>query len=151
MKTKKIFKFVLYVFSPLILGAIVGFLVDMDGFKTIQKPIFSPPGWLFPIVWSILYLLMGIGYYVAKNNGLSKEGERYYLIQLALNLLWSFIFFSFKWYFISAIWIIILLYFVYKMFISFKETKKVAGYMQLPYMLWLLIALYLAIGVTILN
>ena len=151
MKAKKIFKFMLYVFSPLILGAIVGFLVDMDGFKTIQKPIFSPPGWLFPIVWSILYLLMGIGYHVAKNNGLSKEGERYYLIQLALNLLWSFIFFSFKWYFISAIWIIILLYFVYKMFISFKETKKVAGYMQLPYMLWLLIALYLAIGVTILN
>ena len=151
MKAKKIFKFMLYVFSPLILGAIVGFLVDMDGFKTIQKPIFSPPGWLFPIVWSILYLLMGIGYYVAKNNGLSKEGERYYLIQLVLNLLWSFIFFSFKWYGISAVWIIVLLYFVYKMFISFKETKKVAGYMQLPYMIWLLIALYLAIGVTILN
>ena len=151
MKAKKIFKFMLYVFSPLILGAIVGFLVDMDGFKTIQKPIFSPPGWLFPIVWSILYLLMGIGYYVAKNNGLSKEGERYYLIQLVLNLLWSFIFFSFKWYGISAVWIIVLLYFVYKMFISFKETKKVAGYMQLPYIIWLLIALYLAIGVTILN
>jgi tryptophan-rich sensory protein len=151
MKAKKIFKFMLYVFSPLILGAIVGFLVDMDGFKTIQKPIFSPPGWLFPIVWSILYLLMGIGYYVAKNNGLSKEGERDYLIQLALNLLWSFIFFSFKWYGISAVWIIVLLYFVYKMFISFKETKKVAGYMQLPYIIWLLIALYLAIGVTILN
>ena len=59
----------LYVFSPLVLGAIVGFLVDMNAFKNISKPIFSPPGWLFPIVWSILYLLIGIGYYVAKNNG----------------------------------------------------------------------------------
>lgn len=151
MKAKKIFKFILYVFSPLILGSIVGFLVDTNGFKTVNKPIFSPPGWLFPIVWSILYLLMGIGYYVAKNNGLSKEGERYYLIQLVLNLLWSFVFFSFEWYFISAIWIIVLLYFVYKMFKEFKETKKVAGYLQLPYMIWLCIALYLAIGVTILN
>ncbi len=151
MKAKKIGKFLLYVFSPLVLGSIVGFLTNPSTYKTFNKPVFSPPGWLFPVVWSILYLLMGIGYYVAKNNGLSKEGERYYLIQLVLNLLWSFIFFSFKWYFISAIWIIILLYFVYKMFISFKETKKVAGYMQLPYIIWLLIALYLAIGVTILN
>jgi tryptophan-rich sensory protein len=151
MKAKKIGKFLLYVFSPLVLGSIVGFLTNPSTYKTFNKPVFSPPGWLFPAVWSILYLLMGIGYYVAKNNGLSKEGERDYLIQLALNLLWSFIFFSFKWYGISAVWIIVLLYFVYKMFISFKETKKVAGYMQLPYMIWLLIALYLAIGVTILN
>ena len=141
----------LYVFSPLVLGAIVGFLVDMNSFKAINKPIFSPPGWLFPIAWSILYLMMGIGYYVAKNNGLSKEGNNYYLIQLILNLLWSFIFFSFKWYFIASLWIIILLYFVYKMFKEFLKTKKVVGYLQLPYMIWLCIALYLSIGVTILN
>ena len=151
MKAKKICKFMLYVFSPLVLGAIVGFLVDMNAFKTFSKPIFSPPGWLFPIVWSILYLLMGIGYYIAKNNGLSQEGERYYYIQLILNLLWSFIFFSLKWFFISSVWIVVLLYFVYKMFKAFKETKKVAGYLQLPYIIWLVIALYLAIGVTILN
>ena len=141
----------LYVFSPLVLGAIVGFLTDPGSYKTFSKPIFSPPGWLFPIVWSILYLLMGIGYYVAKNSGLSKEGENYYLIQLILNLLWSFIFFSLRWFFISSIWIVVLLYFVYKMYKSFLQTKKVAGYMQLPYIIWLFIALYLAIGVTILN
>lgn len=94
---------------------------------------------------------MGIGYYIAKNNGLDKEGENNYLIQLILNLLWSFIFFSFEWYFIASLWIILLLFFVIKMFKSFLITKKVAGYMQLPYIIWLCIALYLAIGVTILN
>ena len=141
----------LYVFTPLVLGAIVAFLVDMEGFKTINKPIFSPPGWLFPVVWSILYLLMGIGYYIAKNNGLLDKGEKYYYIQLTLNLLWSFIFFSFKWYFISVVWIVVLIYFVSMMIKYFLKTKKVAGILQLPYVIWLCIALYLAIGVSILN
>lgn len=151
MKTKKIVNKLLVLFHPLLLGAVVGFLTDQETFKTINKPIFSPPGWVFPVVWSILYILMGISLYIAKNNKLSDAGYRYYIIQLVLNLLWSFIFFNFKWYLVSIIWILVIIFFVINMIREFYKTKKVAGYLQLPYLLWLLAALYLAVGVWILN
>ena len=151
MMSKKFVNKMLVIFHPLLLGAVVGFLTNQSAFKTMNKPIFSPPGWIFPVVWSILYILMGISLYIAKNNKLSDTGYRYYIIQLVLNLLWSFIFFNFKWYLISILWILIMIFFVIKMLIEFYKTKKVAGYLQLPYLLWLLVALYLAVGVWFLN
>lgn len=154
MKRKKIISLLIYILIPLVLGAIVGFLSGSnDGYKEFIKPIFAPPGIVFPIVWSILYILMGISaYIVANSNSLYRNiALKNYYIQLTLNLLWSFIFFKFKLLLLSSIWILVLIYFVIQMIKYFYRTKKIAGFLQLPYLLWLIFAFILSITIYIIN
>ena len=93
MKYKVYLKSIL---MPLILGAIVGFITSksMD-YSTLVKPVLAPPSILFPIVWSILYILMGVSYGILKTNRISEESKKIYYLQLGVNLLWSIIFFIF--------------------------------------------------------
>ena len=146
---KEKLKSILIIIFPLVGGIIVSLLTNTNGYKAMEKPLLSPPAIVFPIAWTILYLLMGISLYmVLKAN---KEMLKPFLIQLFINYLWPFIFFSLKKYILSAIVLLLLIACVIDMIIKFYNTKKIAGILQFPYFIWLLFALYLNIGVAILN
>ena len=151
MKAKKIIKFIIYVFGPLIIGSIVGISIGSESYKIVAKPVLSPPGIVFPIAWSILYILMGISFYIVSKNELDNKTIAIYLTGLAINYIWPFLFFKLNYYYLSAVWIVILIYFVINMIVRFYNIKKIAGLLQLPYLLWLLFALYLNVGVALLN
>ena len=138
---------------PIALGGLVGLIISqfMD-YNTLQKPPLSPPGFIFGIVWSILYLLMGIAYGMLVYKGKSDaEVSKIYWTQLIVNLIWPILFFVFKLRLFSSIWIIILLILVISMVIKFYKKDKIIGYSQIPYLLWIMFATYLNIGVYILN
>ena len=149
-------KFKIYfksILIPLLVGAIIGFITSgsMD-YNTLEKPPLSPPGVLFPIVWTILYTLMGISYGILKSNSLvdSNINSIYYL-QLFVNALWSIFFFTLKWRFFAFVWILLLLALVIIMTIKFYNKNKVAGLIQIPYILWTTFATYLNLGMFLLN
>lgn len=134
MKNKNNYKLLsLFIIIPLLLGIIVG-LLTVPG-SNIDSII---PSWIFPIVWTILYILMGISSYLV----FQKEYiiPKIYLIQLLFNYLWVFIFFDFKCFTLSFIWIIILIILVIIMIKKFYQIDKTAGYLQIPYLIWLIIA-----------
>ena len=116
------------------------------------KPPLSPPGIVFPIVWTILYILMGISYFLAtKDNEDNKELDQIYLLQLLVNFMWPIIFFVLEMYFTAFLWIILLLILVIVMIKALLNVNKVSGYLQIPYLIWLLFATYLNLGITLLN
>lgn len=147
-------KLIIITVITFIVGTFFSFLTmnSMDTFKDLSKPI-NVPGVLFPIVWSILYLLMSISCYliVQSNDKDKKEGIILYAIQLVINSLWALIFFGFGAYLLSFIWIIILLIVVIIMLAKFYNINKIAMYINIPYVLWLLFAAYLNLGIYLLN
>lgn len=140
---------------PLGLGIISGLITrgGMEDFEALTKPPLSPPGILFPIVWSILYTLMGISSYIVVESGCSAKGAsiKAYGLQLAFNIVWPVIFFSFKMYLLAFIWLLVLLLLVIVTTLLFYSCKKWAGYLMIPYIIWLLFAGYLNIAIYILN
>ena len=134
MKNKNNYKLLsLFIIIPLLLGIVSG-LLTVPG-SNIDSII---PSWIFPIVWTILYILMGISSYLV----FQKESiiPKIYLIQLLFTYLWVFIFFTFKQFTLSFIWIIILIILVIIMIKKFYQIDKTAGYLQIPYLIWLIIA-----------
>ena len=126
-------KLIIFILIPILLGGLVGILtVPNSDIKSII------PSWIFPVVWTILYFLMGISSYLVYKE--IDEVPKIYTIQLIFNLLWSFIFFKFKWFIIAFIWLIILFILVIKMIKEFRSINKLAGNLQIPYAIWLLIA-----------
>ena len=138
-------EFILNVLIPIILGAIIGFISNTKVYGTFNKPLLSPPGIIFPIVWTILYFLMGLGNYLTNNE------SKFYKIQLVVNLIWPLIFFRLNWYLVAFFWLILLIVLVICMLKDFLNTKKEAFYFNLPYLFWLLFAAYLNFGVYLLN
>lgn len=137
----------------IILGGLVGFIISgYIDYNSLQKPLLAPPSSLFPIVWTILYILMGISYGILKSNNLvdSKINLIYYS-QLIVNLLWPIAFFVLKWRFFAFLWIILLVVLVINMIIQFYNKNQLSGLLQIPYLLWLLFATYLNLGVYLLN
>ena len=149
-------KIIIYIKSillPVLIGALVGLITSgsMD-YNMLQKPPIAPPGAVFPIVWTILYVLMGISYGILKtNNQTDEEIDWIYYIQLAINALWSIIFFTFKWRLFAFVWIILLAVAVIAMIRKFYNKNKIAGLLQIPYILWVAFAAYLNFGFYILN
>ena len=141
------------VILPIILGGLVGLIISQFiDYNTLQKPPLSPPGFIFGIVWSILYLLMGIAYGILVYKGKSNvEVSKIYWTQLIVNLIWPILFFVFKLRLFSSVWIILLLILVIDMIIKFYKKDKIISYSQIPYLLWIMFATYLNIGVYILN
>lgn len=138
---------------PVLIGSIVGFIISGSiDYNSLQKPPLSPPSMTFPIVWTILYILMGISYGILASNSLvdSKINSIYYL-QLFFNALWPIAFFLFKWRLFAFIWIIILAILIIIMIARFYEKHKTAAWLQVPYLLWTLFATYLNFGVYLLN
>ena len=150
MKTLK--EKLFYLFFPLVMGSIVGLSIrNFMDFKDLVQPPLSPPSWLFPIAWSILYLLMGISYLKNKKNNNNEKTKAIYYVQLFVNLLWSIIFFVWKLRFFAILWIILLDILVISLILRFRNEEKTSAYLNIPYLIWILFATYLTIGIYILN
>ena len=138
-------------------GGLAGLLTrsGMEIYKTaILKPPLSPPALVFPIAWGILYALMGIGaariWLKPPSPGRSRS-LRLFLLQLAFNFLWSFLFFSFQAFGLAFLWLAVLWVLIVRMVLSFYDLDRPAAWLQLPYLLWALFAAYLNLGVWKLN
>ena len=133
----------------LIIGAITSSAIE---YNTLVKPIFAPPSILFPIVWTILYILMGVSYGILESKSLmNSEINFIYYLQLFVNAMWSIIFFTFEWRLFAFIWLLILILLIVTMIIKFYNKDKVAGLLQIPYLLWSLFASYLNLSIYLLN
>lgn len=142
-----------YLFLPLILGSLVGFFISKSiDYQVLIKPPLAPPKIFFPIAWTIIYLLLGISYYLFKQEKPKSPLEsKIYYSQLIVNLLWSIIFFVFKWRFIAIIWILLLDILVIYLISLFLDVKKISAYLNYFYLAWILFATYLTIGIYLLN
>lgn len=155
MNNKKIL--ILCLVIPLAAGGLAALLSGggMDAFENLNKPPLSPPGILFPIVWTILYLLMGLASYfvIASDSGKeeTKSAVTLYGIQLFMNFLWPILFFSFSAYLLSFLWLVALLILIILTALSFYRIKNLAGYLLIPYIAWVAFAGYLNFGVYVLN
>ena len=129
-------RLITFILIPVLLGGIVGLLTSVN--SSVNSII---PAWIFPVVWTILYILMGVSSYIIYEE--ENELPRIYIVQLIFNLLWSFVFFKFKLYTLAFIWIIILFILVIKMIGEFRSINKLAGNLQIPYAIWLVIAAFL--------
>ena len=156
MKSEK-WKLVKSIAIPLAVGGLASFLSGggMETFAAVNKPPLSPPGWLFPVVWTILYILMGVSsYLVSVSDGNPQEREKalaLYGYQLVVNFLWPIFFFDFQWYLFSFFWLLLLWVLVFLMIRSFAKVSKTAAYLNIPYLLWLTFAGYLNLGIWWLN
>lgn len=146
-------KRIIYSLLPIVGGALVGLIISgYMNYGDMVKPLLSPPSYIFPIVWTILYILMGISYFIAtKDNGNDKELNQIYILQLLVNFFWPIIFFVLKMYFTAFFWIILLIILVIIMIKELLKNNKISGYLQIPYFIWLLFATYLNIGIFLLN
>ena len=142
---------------PLGIGALSSLLTggSMADFENLQKPPLSPPGWLFPVVWTILYTLMGIASYLVYTSD-APEGEKrtaliFYGAQLLANFIWPILFFGLEWYFVAFLWIIVLWVLILLTMLRFYRISPRAGDLLLPYLLWVTFAAYLNYGFWLLN
>ena len=140
-------KLIKNILIPVIMGGIIGLIINpfMD-YQDLNRPPLSPPGITFPIVWTILYIIMGYSFYKQ-----DEQNKAIYYTQLIVNGLWSIFFFVFKWYLFSFIWIILLIILVIIMIKEFYKLNKLSGLINIPYLIWLIFAAYLSFGVYILN
>lgn len=133
MKKNDYKKLILYIVIPLLLGGIVGFITSKESMN--YNGIVDE--WVFPIVWSILYILMGISSYIVRNN---KELMSIYKVNLVINLLWPIIFFTLNFKVFGFFWILLLILVVGYMMYKFYNKNKISAYLLIPYLLWLIFA-----------
>ena len=145
----------LFTILPTLLG---GFLAGRlsgsgAGYEDLVKPPLSPPAGVFPLVWTVLYLLMAIGMAMAWNAepARAKPARNSYLLQLAVNLLWPFFFFRWGMRDFAAAWLLLLIVLVLAMLLSFKTLDATAARLNIPYLLWLVLAAWLNMSVYLLN
>ncbi len=152
---KKVKSYVIGIAIPVAVGALAAFLTrnNMDLYDTIIKPALAPPGILFPIVWTILYVLMGIGStMICHAEGTNKAQALFlYGLQLMVNFFWSILFFNKRAFFFSFIWLLLLWILIAAMILGFRKINKTAAYLQIPYILWVTFAGYLNLMIAMLN
>lgn len=136
------------VILPLVLGIIVSAFVDFNIYGSLNKPDLAPPSIVFPIAWSILYVLMGISLYMNRNN---KKNMVTFFIQLMLNYLWVFVFFGMQSWLGGFIVIILLDVMILYTILEFYKENKLSAYMMIPYLLWCVFASYLNFQIFLLN
>ena len=139
---------------PLAVGSLSALLTQnsMETFNSIAKPSLAPPGWLFPVVWTILYILMGIASYLVLTSGKPNDKAlTTYVIQLVFNFFWSIIFFNLELYLFAFIWLVLLWLLIIKTTLLFYQISKPAGYLMIPYLLWVTFAGYLNLSIYLLN
>lgn len=142
---------------PLGVGALAALFTrqGMVAYQTVEQPPLSPSMWVFPVVWTILYVLMGIASYLVYTSGAEEENISraisVYGAQLAVNFLWPTFFFNFQWYLFSFFWLLLLWVLVFITIRQFYDIRKWAGYLMIPYLIWLTFAAYLNLGVWWLN
>lgn len=142
---------------PLAVGGLSALLTrnSMEAFQNLNQPPLSPPGWLFPVVWTVLYLLMGLASYLVYVNGRNRRMVQnalfVYGVQLFFNFLWSIIFFNQERYLFAFFWLLALWVLILITLILFYRIHKPAGLLLIPYLLWVTFAGYLNLGVALLN
>ena len=150
-------KMLLCILIPLAVGALAGRLSreGMSLYQTMYKPLLSPPGWVFPVVWSLLYILMGIAsclvYCSEASRPRKKRALLLYGLQLAVNFVWPLLFFRFGLLWLSFFWLLLLIGLVWACMTLFRYILPKAGKLMLPYLLWLFYAAYLNLGAALLN
>lgn len=125
----------------------------ITGYSMLPLPPGAPPGWVFAVVWTLLYGLMGFSAYLVwqSDSPLRRQGLRLYAAQLIVNFLWPVFFFTLRWNFFSFLWLLLLSTLVAVMFRSFLAVCRLAAYLQIPYLIWLAFAAYLNLGVFLLS
>jgi benzodiazapine receptor len=142
---------------PLLVGGLAGFISknSMSSFALLNQPWLSPPGWLFPVVWTILYILMGIASFLILTSNAPQESIdsaiKLYGLQLLFNFFWTIWFFNLHLYFFSFIWLIALWLLIIATTLSFSRISKLATYLMVPYLLWVTFAAYLNLSIALLN
>ncbi len=139
---------------PLAVGGLSALLTKngMEAFNAANKPPLTPPNWLFPVVWSILFVLMGIASYLVYTAGApSRAALTVYALQLVFNFLWSIFFFNMQWYLFAFVWLVVLWFLILLTTLLFRKSSKAAAYLMIPYLLWVAFAGYLNLGVYLLN
>lgn len=155
---KKYRTFIISIPVSLAIGGFSAFLTrdNMQLFGEISKPLLSPPAFLFPVVWTILYILMGFSSAVVFDHRKFKKREAetgliLYAVNLFLNFFWSIIFFNFRAYTFAFVWILILWSVILAMIAQFYKVNRLSAYLQIPYFIWVTFAGYLILGISILN
>lgn len=153
MKVKSKSELLLFLLIPLAAGALSSLLsgnMSYDGFIT---PSFAPPSYLFPIVWTILYILMGVSSYIIYSSGDPGKGKALavYALQLVFNFFWSILFFGFSQYLLAFLWLLVLVILIAVMIAQFYKISPLAAYLQMPYLFWCLFAAFLNYAIYKLN
>ena len=154
MKRKNKSALIIAILIPIAVGTFSAFFsVRTTLYSTINKPPLSPPGFIFPIIWIILYILMGISSYIIYESDSPKriEALNTYALQLFFNFWWSIIFFRFSLYLFAFLWLLALIILISVMIYQFYKIKSLSAYLQIPYLLWCLFAAYLNFMIYQLN
>ena len=150
-------KLIVSIAIPLAIGGIAAILSrgGMESFEQLNKPPLSPPGWLFPVVWTILYTLMGIASYLVLTSGSPQEeidsALTAYGIQLAVNFVWPLLFINLHMYLASFLWLVHLWLLILLTIRLFREISPAAAKLMVPYLLWVTFAGYLNLLIYVLN
>ena len=142
---------------PLAVGGLSAWLTQgsMEEFAALNQPPLSPPGWVFPVVWTILFLLMGIASYLVWTSGAERSCVRSalesYVLQLAFNFVWPLLFFRWGLYGAAFLWLLVLWVLILVTLMRFYRISKPAGWLLVPYALWVLFAGYLNLSIYLLN
>lgn len=144
---------IIFLLIPLAVGSLSSLLSGNLSAATYIQPAFSPPAYIFSIVWTVLYLLMGFSSFLiyTSDNPCKNNALKIYFFQLVLNFFWSIIFFHLSNYLLAFFWLIGLINAIIVMLYKFKKISPVAAYLQFPYLLWCLFAAFLNFGVYQLN
>lgn len=155
---QKIKPYVISILIALGVGALSAYLTrgSMDIYSEVATPPLAPPGFLFPIVWTILYILMGVSSALVwqnrkKDPQAAKTGLWRYGMSLAVNFFWSIIFFNLRAFLFAFIWLLCLLFLIWRTIFYYRKVSPVAAYLQIPYFAWVLFAGYLNFGIYYLN
>jgi len=157
MKISHIIKLIISILLPLSVGAIAGMFTSQAvpvWYASLNRPSFSPPNWVFGPVWTTLYILLGISFFLIWKEEATKARDlaiKVFLVQMLLNFAWSFIFFYFNLIGVALIEIILLWISIASMIYLFYKIKPVAAYMNIPYLLWVSFAAILNAGYYFLN
>ncbi len=152
LKTVDLKKLILYIGAPLV-GAGISSWIARPSFDGLTKPPLAPPAWVFPVVWTILYVMMGYAAYrISRSSDGNKSGAlRTWWIQLGINLLWPIAFFALEWRLFAFFWLLLLIVAVMRTIMQFLPLDRPAAYWLYPYLAWCAFAAYLNLGFYLLN
>ena len=142
---------------PLAIGGLSAFITrdSMDIYDKINQPFLAPPSWVFPVAWTILFILMGISsamiYQADAPTEDKKKAFRLYGINLVVNFFWSIIFFNLGAFLGAFLWLMLLIFIIVKMMSAFYKIKPAAAYLQIPYVVWCCFASYLTASIWLMN
>ena len=154
MKIRNKSALIISILIPLTVGTMSAlFSGNMSSYSILTQPAFSPPGFIFPVVWTILYILMGASSYIVyfSNSSNKSKALLLYCIQLFFNFCWSIIFFGLDLFLFAFIWLIALIFIIIIMIRQFLIVNPLSAYLQIPYLIWCIFAAYLNFSIFLLN